>query len=85
MFRCISLATRQKGNLCLWRRPLSSVSGKLLNPEVEKNRSYSEKEGFVWKSGYEPISVPEMTIDEYVWKNVAKWEDKLAIVSTYSQ
>lgn len=59
----------------------NNTASKALNPEVEKNRSYSAKEGFVWKSGYEPISVPEMTVDEYVWKNVAKWEDKIAIVT----
>lgn len=54
---------------------------KQLNPDVAHNRSYNSKEGFVWKSGYEPISIPDMTLDEYVWKNVAKWENKIAIVS----
>lgn len=56
-------------------------ASKQLNPDVAHNRTHSIEEGYVWKSGYEPIVVPDLTLDEYVWKNVAKWENKIAIVS----
>lgn len=47
---------------------------------VFKHREYSAEGGYVWNSPYEPISMPDMTIDQYVWKNMAKWSNKVAIV-----
>lgn len=40
---------------------------------------FSEKDGFVMKSPYKPISLPDMTVDQYVWKNLAKWQNHVAI------
>lgn len=36
---------------------------------------FNEKDGYVMKSPYEPISIPELTVDQYVWKNMPKWQD----------
>ncbi|KAJ6636980.1 4-coumarate--CoA ligase 4, partial [Pseudolycoriella hygida] len=35
---------------------------------------------FILNSIYEPISLPELTIDQYVWQNISAWQDKVAIV-----
>lgn len=48
--------------------------------DISKYREYSEIDGYVWNSPYEKISLPDMTIDQYVWKNVAKWKNHVAIV-----
>lgn len=43
-------------------------------------RSGSAEEGFCWKSRYGEIGLQNMTVDEYVWKNLPKWQNKIAIV-----
>lgn len=83
MIRNLSKCFSNSGRTTLSRRGLSTsaaLSSKLINPEVAANRWHTQQDGFVWKSGYEPIVVPELTLDDYVWKNVAKWENKIAIV-----
>lgn len=42
-------------------------------------RSYSPEHGFVWSSAFGHITVPDQTVDEYVWQNVNQWPDKTAI------
>lgn len=43
-------------------------------------RQYNANDGFYWRSPFGTITVPDMTVDEYVWKNLAKWPNKIAIV-----
>lgn len=43
-------------------------------------RSSSPEEGFVWTSRYGQVTVPDMMLDQYVWKNLSKWQNKTAIV-----
>lgn len=40
---------------------------------------YNDKDGFIMKSPYMPIAMPELTIDQYVWKNMPKWQNHIAI------
>lgn len=42
-----------------------------------------EPEINVQRSKYEDIVIPEMTFDQYVWRNLHQWQDKTAIVSSY--
>lgn len=83
MIRNLSKCFSNSGRTALNRHGLrtsAALSNKVINPEVAGNRWHTEQEGFVWQSGYEPIVVPELTVDDYVWKNVAKWENKIATV-----
>lgn len=61
----------------------SSSSFQLENSDIVKNvfkhRTFNEQDGYVWHSPYEKITIPDMTTDQYVWKNVAKWSNKVAI------
>ena len=50
-----------------------------VNTNHFENRYYSEEDGYVWKSGYEPITIPNLTLDKYVWKNIDNWPNKIAI------
>lgn len=43
-------------------------------------RSNSVDEGFVWKSRYGEIMPQNTTVDQYVWRNLDKWHNKIAIV-----
>lgn len=52
-------------------------------PNLTNFRNHTPEDGFVLKSIYEPISLPDLTVDQYVWKNIAKWQNKVAIVSFY--
>lgn len=58
-------------------RSMSSTS----YPNLNKFRIYTPEDGFVVNSIYDPISLPDLTVDQYVWKNISKWENKVAIVS----
>lgn len=51
-----------------------------LNALGKKSLLFTEKDGYIMKSPYEPISIPEFTIDQYVWKNVPKWQNHIGIV-----
>lgn len=50
--------------------------------ENEKFGSTSE-EGCVINSCYENVILPNCTIDQYVWKNVNNWGNKIAAVSFF--
>lgn len=58
-------------------RSISSVT----YPDLSEFRTYTPEDGFILNSIYEPITLPDLTIDQYIWKNVTKWQDKVAIVS----
>lgn len=47
---------------------------------LRDHRKYTENDGFVLHSPYERVSIPDMTIDQYIWKNVAKWKHHVALV-----
>lgn len=50
-------------------------------PKIDNFRTYTPEDGFVVSSIYEPIALSDLTIDQYVWKNMNKWQNKVAIVS----
>lgn len=47
---------------------------------LQQHRKRTESDGFVLHSPYGRIAVPDMTIDQYVWKNLAKWKNHVAIM-----
>lgn len=50
-----------------------------LSELAKQSLIHSERDGYVMKSPYEPISIPEMTVDQYVWKNMPKWPNHIAV------
>lgn len=48
---------------------------------INNFRIHTPEDGFVVNSIYEPITLPDMTVDQYVWKNISKWQNKVAVVS----
>lgn len=47
-------------------------------------RSNSSETGFVWKSRYGEVTVPDLTLDDYVWKDLAKWQHRVALVCGFT-
>lgn len=43
-------------------------------------RQHSAIEGFYWRSPFGSIRMPDVTVDQYVWQNLSKWPNKVAIV-----
>lgn len=68
-----------KSSLRLVLKRLFSSERVSLSELAKKSLVYSEQDGYVMKSPYETISIPEMTIDQYVWKNMPKWQHHIAI------
>lgn len=50
-------------------------------PSLNEFRTYTAEDGFVLNSIYEPITLSDLTIDQYVWKHIGAWHDKIAVVS----
>lgn len=62
------------------RRFLSTERERLsLSELANKSLDYNEHDGYIMKSPYENISIPDMTIDQYMWKNMPKWQNHIAI------
>lgn len=51
-----------------------------LNTTVSKFRKNCINDGFVWTSGYGKIEVSNLTLDQFVWKNMSMWHNKTALV-----
>lgn len=49
--------------------------------DMTKYFTHSAEDGFVRRSSFTPIELPNMRIDQFVWKDYLKWQDKIAIVS----
>lgn len=61
------------------KREFLKTERQSLSDLAKKSLIYSEKDGYVMKSPYENISIPDMTIDQYFWKNMPKWQNHTAI------
>lgn len=57
----------------------SSSSG--ASYDMAKYFKHSAEDGFVRTSSFAPIELPNMRIDQFVWKDYLKWQDKIAVVS----
>lgn len=44
------------------------------------HRKHTENDGFVLHSPFRPVSIFDMTVDQYIWKNMAKWKNHVAIM-----
>lgn len=56
----------------------SSFSG--ASYDMSKYFTHSAEDGFVRTSSFAPIELPNMRIDQFVWKDYLKWQDKIAVV-----
>ncbi|XP_055327156.1 uncharacterized protein LOC129580589 [Sitodiplosis mosellana] len=70
-------ALKSSGQL-LFRRFLATESS-MLSEMGKKNLIYNDTDGYVMKSPYGSVSIPKLTIDQYVWKNISKWPNHTAI------
>lgn len=60
-------------------RRFQSTNRPVLSELAKRSLVFSEKEGHIMKSPYETISIPDLTVDQYVWKNMPKWQNHVAI------
>lgn len=72
-----SMNIKSGGKLLLRRFQSTEIPS--LNELAKKSLVFSENDGYVFRSPFEPISIPEMTVDQYVWKNMPKWQNHIAI------
>lgn len=82
MLRGISvrILTNRSCQYLVNRRFSAPVSNIVLGKNIFDHRHYTPTDGYLWHSPYEKTSIPDMTIDQYVWKNVEKWKNHVAIV-----
>lgn len=57
------------------------LSTKQQNKEQVVETDYPPENGFIRYSPYENITIPNLTIDQYVWNNFQQYETKIATVS----
>lgn len=87
-------ATKRLNNLSrcqiLRNRLISSCSAStqkhkeaILPYSMKDSFRYSEEEGYVRTSAFIDAAVQNLTIDQYVWKDLEKLQNKVAIVSSF--
>lgn len=81
MFRKVTLQSLNRISSVglLLRRFSSSPSGLSLCELGRRNLVFTEKDAYIMKSPYGAISIPDETIDRYVWKDISKWPNHIAI------
>ena len=52
------------------------------SPRVNQMRTKITDAGTI-ESPFPPVVIPELSIPEYIWKNVEQWEDKPCVVSGF--
>lgn len=63
--------------LCI--RKFSSDSENSFLKSARKCLVNCEKNGYIMKSPYEQLEMPEMTVDRHIWNNISKWQNHVAI------
>lgn len=72
----------------LIRNPLKNLPWRRLNSNCACNDPYdlggcfrkTECEGIIRTSSFDPVTVPEMRLHDYVWNLMHKWQDHVALV-----
>lgn len=65
------------------RRCVSTAMYQPCNPLMDSYQSYfthNPVEGFIRNSPYDVVTTPNLALDQYVWQNVSKWPDHVAMV-----
>lgn len=47
---------------------------------LRDHRKRTENDGFVLHSPFKQVSIFDMNVDQYIWKNMAKWKNHFAIM-----
>lgn len=69
-----------KNGVRLHLRQFSSPAKVLpISDLAKKSLVFNKNEGYVMTSPYGSVSIPELTIDKYVWKNMVNWQQHIAI------
>lgn len=80
MHRSIILkSVNLKTGIKLCSNRFSTIEQSSLSELGKKSIEFTENDGYVMKSPFEPISIPDFTVDQYVWKNMPKWQNHIAI------
>lgn len=65
-------------------RSLSTAATTLLT-QLDKLVVYTEEEGYIRQSPFEPVEPVNLTVDKYVWRDFKKFEKDIATVSCEKQ
>lgn len=60
-------------------RRYASTERSSISELAKKSLTYTEKDGYVLKSPYEPHTAPNLTLEQYIWKNMPQWQNHIAI------
>lgn len=67
------------GQIC---RP-QSTSANSTSYDMSKYFTHSSETGYERHSSFTDITVPNLRIDQFVWKDYLKWQNKTAVVSVF--
>lgn len=81
MYRNIVLkSVNLKTGFKLCQKRFLTIDQSALAELGKKSLVNTKNDGYIMRSPYEPISIPDFTIDQYVWKNLPKWRHHIAIM-----
>lgn len=80
-----SSITYQRAVLIGQKRSINTAEYQTTNNNSEQSyQSYfthNPVEGYIRNSPYDTVTTPNIALDQYVWQNVSKWPNHVAIVS----
>lgn len=65
------------------RNYTSSVDLDRFNEVLAKSFTYSPSQGYIRNSPLEPVTIPNLRLDQYIWKDYRQWENHTATVSLF--
>lgn len=55
----------------------------IINEGLESDWNFPHEDGHIVNTPFEPIKIPNITLDQFVWKDVNKWSNHTAIVGVF--
>lgn len=71
------------GFLSVQRYYTASADLDQFNEVIAKSFTFSPTQGYVRNSPLEPITIPNLRLDQYIWKDIQQWENHTATVSFF--
>lgn len=66
------------------KRNVSTAQFQTNNPNMDSYQAYfthNPVEGYIRNSPFDVVTTPNLALDQYVWQNVNKWPNHIAMVS----
>lgn len=54
-----------------------------LNRNLSTNHSFSDTNGYTLRSSYKELSIPDVTLDQFIWDSIRNYSNNVAYVKCF--